>query len=314
MTQTAPPNPSSVTATASAPSQATSQRTTPVKPTALIVPTIRFYGLLCIGFLIPMALSWLPRHGLIIGFAGMLVYNVILWILLYLDFYHSRHWHLQFSRHCEPRLSIGRDNLVQLKITTTVADRKPKRHRQVLLQLREHTPTEFRCDCPDLNALLVPDSETELNYHVFPPRRGKFGWKKLDCRLLGQQGLAWRTWTEPLSTQIEVYPDLIGLRELSIRLSLESTGSLRRRRHALGGNEFSELRDYSLGDDLRLLDWKATARRGQPLVRLMEPERDQPLIILLDRGRLMTANVAGLKRFDCLKCHLGFGIGGATPG
>jgi uncharacterized protein (DUF58 family) len=70
-----------------------------------------------------------------------------------------------------------------------------------------------------------------------------------------------------------------------------------------------------MGDDLRLLDWKATARRGRPLVRLLEPERDQPLIILLDRGRLMTAQVAGLRRFDwALNATLSLALAGLRRG
>jgi uncharacterized protein (DUF58 family) len=57
-----------------------------------------------------------------------------------------------------------------------------------------------------------------------------------------------------------------------------------------------------MGDDLRLIDWKATARRAygnmSPLVRVLDPEQEQTMLILLDRGRLMTANVQGLKRYD----------------
>jgi uncharacterized protein (DUF58 family) len=53
-----------------------------------------------------------------------------------------------------------------------------------------------------------------------------------------------------------------------------------------------------VGDDPRFIDWKATARRGVPLVRVLEPEQEQTLIILLDRGRLMTSQVKGLARFD----------------
>jgi uncharacterized protein (DUF58 family) len=276
---------------------------------------LRFYLLLCAGFLIPVAFSWLPRYGLLTGGLWLIAYDFLLLVLLWLDFRQNRHWQLQFSRDCEPRLSIGRNNLVHLKITTSADPGKSNKQRRVLLQMREHIPKEFRADETDLAATLEPNTETELTYHVFPPRRGKFNWQKLDCRTLGPRGLAWRTWTQPLKTEVEVYPDLIGLRELSVRLSLESAGSLRRRRHALGGNEFSELREYSLGDDLRLLDWKATARRGQPLVRLMEPERDQPLIILLDRGRLMTAKVAGLKRFDlALNATLSLALAGLRRG
>jgi uncharacterized protein (DUF58 family) len=97
---------------------------------------------------------------------------------------------------------------------------------------------------------------------------------------------------------VAVYPDLVGLRSLSIRLTLENTGTMRQARRLGAGTEFAELRDYGIGDDTRLIDWKATARRSRPLVRVLEPEREQTLIILLDRGRLMTAQVQGLKRFD----------------
>ena len=64
------------------------------------------------------------------------------------------------------------------------------------------------------------------------------------------------------------------------------------------GTEFSELREYNAGDDPRSIDWKATARRNRPLIRVLEPEQEQTVIILLDRGRLMTANIQGYKRFD----------------
>ena len=95
-----------------------------------------------------------------------------------------------------------------------------------------------------------------------------------------------------------VYPDLVGLRSLTIRLTLQSTGSIRQHQRIGIGTEFAELREYGMGDDPRLIDWKATARRSQPLVRVLEPEREQTLMVLLDRGRLMTAQVKGLSRFD----------------
>ena len=44
------------------------------------------------------------------------------------------------------------------------------------------------------------------------------------------------------------------------------------------GTEFAELREYGVGDDPRFIDWKATARLSQPLVRVLEPEREQTLV------------------------------------
>jgi uncharacterized protein (DUF58 family) len=108
----------------------------------------------------------------------------------------------------------------------------------------------------------------------------------------------WHQWTVPSEEAVAVYPDLVGLRSLSLRLSLESTGSLRQSRRLGLGTEFAELREYAQGDDIRLIDWKATARRQVPYVRVLEPDREQTLIILLDRGRMMTEQVRGLQRFD----------------
>jgi len=48
------------------------------------------------------------------------------------------------------------------------------------------------------------------------------------------------------------------------------------------GIEFDELRPYELGDDVRAIDWNATARRGETYVRRFREERDQTLVLLLD--------------------------------
>ena len=97
---------------------------------------------------------------------------------------------------------------------------------------------------------------------------------------------------------VAVYPDLLSLKALTIRLTQSQSGALKQARKIGIGTEFRELRDYQAGDYLRYVDWKASARRGMPLMRVLEPEREQTVIILLDRGRLMTAWVKGLRRFD----------------
>jgi uncharacterized protein (DUF58 family) len=128
-------------------------------------------------------------------------------------------------------------------------------------------------------------------------------------------GLAWLDWKIPQDQKVAVYPDLLGLRSLSIRLALQSAGAMRQRKRMGMGTEFAELREYSTGDDPRLIDWKATARKSRPLIRVLEPEQEQTLIILLDRGRLMTAQVQGLKRFDWgLNATLSLALAGLNRG
>ncbi|ATS18311.1 hypothetical protein BRW62_05570 [Parathermosynechococcus lividus PCC 6715] len=279
-----------------------------------VVPTTRFYGLLLLGMIWPVLTSFLPPELLPLsslprgelrqllsywpvglGLVLMALYDLLVGALTLWDYYQSGQWQITLQRQCDPRLSIGRQNPIHLIVQIGASLPLTATTR---VELYDHVPAEIQSEVPYFLFNAVPNGELTLLYHVFPPRRGTFTWSGCDVRLRSPWGLAWRQWFAALNTNVDVYPDLVGLRSLSIRLSLESSGSLRRRRHALGGTEFAELRDYHLGDDLRMIDWKATARRGRPLVRAMEPERDQLLIILLDRGRLMTATVAGLKRFD----------------
>jgi uncharacterized protein (DUF58 family) len=268
--------------------------------------------LLLLGTVIPLLIALIPGLGLAVGEWMMAVYDLGLVAIAFWDFQRAKSWHFDLKRTCESRLSIGRNNLIRLQVTVEAS---PVKSQKVRLHLREHLPQEFQVDQLELSAQLMPERVTEISYHVFPPRRGCFSWSGIDLRQLSPWGLVWRSWHAPVLTTVEVYPDLVGLRSLSVQLSLEAAGSLRRRRHSLGGTNFSELRDYNLGDDLRLIDWKATARRGRPLIRLMEPERDQPLIILLDRGRLMTPKVAGLQRFDwALNATLSLALAGLRRG
>jgi uncharacterized protein (DUF58 family) len=188
------------------------------------------------------------------------------------------------------RLSIGRQNPIHLKLQTG--------KRAAVLQIRDYYPPVFEATPPVLEVALPANHQEQLSYTVFPSQRGEYNWGVIQVRQLGAWGLAWRDWSVPQAETVAVYPDLIGLRALSIRLTLQNTGSLKRSRRFNMGTEFAELREYSTGDDPRLIDWKATARRSQLLLRVLEPEQEQTLIILLDSGRLMTAQVKGLARFD----------------
>jgi len=73
---------------------------------------------------------------------------------------------------------------------------------------------------------------------------------------------------------------------------------LRQLRRDGRGSEFARLRDYAQGDSVRDVDWKATARRGRPVTRVMESERSPTVLIGVDAGRSMAARVDGLTKLD----------------
>ncbi len=275
------------------------------------VPGLRLYALLGVGLLLPLVLSWAFNGSLALQWASISLYNLGIGAIAFWDYRRAAQWRVRLERVCESKLSIGRNNTVHLKLTVLG---HPVRETTAPLDIRDGSPPIFRVDQDFLTVHLTPELETELSYQVFPPSRGQMSWRTAALRVHSPWHLCWRKWELPLETTVNVYPDLIGLRLLSIRLSLEATGNLQRR-FKVGGTEFSELRDYSVGDDIRMIDWKASARSQRPIVRLLEPEREQPLIILLDRGRLMTAQVEGLRRFDwALNAALALALAGLRRG
>ncbi|AML51125.1 DUF58 domain-containing protein [Falsihalocynthiibacter arcticus] len=53
------------------------------------------------------------------------------------------------------------------------------------------------------------------------------------------------------------------------------------------GLNFEELRHYSVGDDVRTIDWKVTARTGEPYVRVYTEERDHSVLLIVDQRMSM---------------------------
>lgn len=259
-----------------------------------MIPTWRVYGLLLGAIAIAALIAALG--DLRTSIIAVIAFDVVVLALMAIDSWRVRSQRVTVARQPLRRLSIGRDNTVHLTVQTG--------KRPAELQIRDGYPEVVAATPPILTARLPAQHSEELTYSVRPSQRGEFAWGAVQVRQRGPWGLAWHDWSIPQPQAVAVYPDLLGLRSLSLKLTLQSAGSIRQSRRFGMGTEFAELRNYSQGDDPRLIDWKATARRAHTqdqspfLVRVLEPEQEQTLLILLDRGRLMTAQVQGLKRFD----------------
>jgi uncharacterized protein (DUF58 family) len=132
-------------------------------------------------------------------------------------------------------------------------------------------------------------------------RRGREAGGGFFIDSVGPLGLGRRRLQLSLPWEVVVYPPMV-----SVRLRASVAEALRRRdagmkavRQLGEGRLFESLREWGPGDDLRHIDWKATARRGKVITRLYEAERRQQVLLVLDTGRLMTADVAaGVARLD----------------
>ncbi len=253
-----------------------------------MIPSTRLYLFLLAGAVFALIIAVV--FSVQIALETTLLYNLILLGLTVWDRQKSKANRISIYRLPLAKLSIGRDNPVTLSLSS--------KNLPASIIIRDGYPEGFTVSFPLIYRDIKAKTIEDFTYTARPSVRGEYTWGNLQLRQLSIWGLIWSQWTVKSETQVAVYPDLIGLRSISVRITLEGSGSLISRRPLGQGTEFSELRDYTIGDDLRFIDWKASARRSLPVVRVLEPEREQTLIILLDRGRLMTASVQGLQRFD----------------
>ncbi|MEO1801844.1 MAG: DUF58 domain-containing protein [Cyanobacteria bacterium J06629_2] len=253
-----------------------------------MIPAKRCYILLALGGIGAAILDLVSTRQVSLNFWR--IYNFALLVATVIDASQVKNKAIALERQEILKLSVGRDNPIELKITSGQA--------QAIARIKDAYPPEFTVNKNTLEVNLPAYSVSEQTYIIHPDRRGEYEWGNIQIRQLGKLGLAWRDWQVSGRQKVQVYPDLMGLKELAVRLSIENSGAMRQARRMGSGTEFAELREYRTGEDIRLIDWKATARRDRPVVRVLEPEQEQTVFILLDRGRLMTAKVGELKRFD----------------
>jgi uncharacterized protein (DUF58 family) len=178
------------------------------------------------------------------------------------------------------------------------------RGRPVALQLGLEPPVRGRARLrqpvgPDLR--LVPgEAEGALDGELTPRRRGRHPLPPAAVRVRGPLSLGQWTHTVGPELDVRVYPDLPGARRIatSVRQGrFREEG--RRTRGPLGlGTDFETLREYAPDDDIRQVNWLATARFGRPISNQFRVERDREVICVIDCGRLSAAPVGAATRLD----------------
>ena len=199
------------------------------------------------------------------------------------------HQRLRFVRELPVKLSIGVANHV--KITVTNLDPARTAH----LEVRETPPPGFAGDRLASGIAIGPMRELDLPFSFTPPSRGSFAFGEPGVRSYGPRRLVARRFDAPLAQPADVYPDITAVRAVALaaRKGLLRELGIVNARVAGAGSEFESLRDYVDGDDFREIDWKATARRGSPVVRNFEPERSQSIVLAVDAGRMMQGREGG---------------------
>jgi uncharacterized protein (DUF58 family) len=136
---------------------------------------------------------------------------------------------------------------------------------------------------PRIETLKLPRGvDTSTSLEVVGRRLGAVVWPQPDIRVGGLLNLAWWSRRAPADCTVTIVPDLL-VRSGPARGS-RSSGEQRARTTGTG-TEIFQLREYRRGDPLRLIDWKASARRGRPISRDMTEDQHLEIVVAVDAGR-----------------------------
>lgn len=151
-----------------------------------------------------------------------------------------------------------------------------------------------------LRLQLMPNSETRMEYALRPVERGDAVFAGIHLRIHSP----WRFWQRSRvlgkPQLVRVFPNFAPLAKfalLGIEQASRALGAHVRRRRG-EGTDFHQMRDYRIGDSLRQVDWKATARMRRLISREYQDERNQHVLLVLDTGQRMFTRDGVLSHFD----------------
>ncbi|MDR3360075.1 MAG: DUF58 domain-containing protein [Bifidobacteriaceae bacterium] len=150
----------------------------------------------------------------------------------------------------------------------------------------------------EVRRLDVPAGEARRTEgRLWPRRRGDLAADRVTVRSFGPFGLAGRQRSFEVPGRLRVLPEFRSRRHLPSRLARLREMDGRAAAQVRGqGTEFDSLREYALGDDVRSIDWRASARAEHVMVRTWRPERDRRVLIVLDTSRWAAGRVGDQTR------------------
>jgi uncharacterized protein (DUF58 family) len=200
---------------------------------------------------------------------------------------------IQGSRTLAEKLSNGDENPVSLYL---------ENHYPFAVNLRiiDELPVQFQLRNHDIRTGLSGGKSKSLTYHVRPVKRGEYHFGALNVFVSSVFGFASRRFRFDQDKMVPVYPSYMQMRQyelmaISHRLTELGIKKIRRIGH---NREFEQVKEYVSGDDIRTVNWKATARKNSLMVNHYQDEKSQAIYSVIDKGRVMKMPFEGLSLLD----------------
>ncbi|MEO6330659.1 MAG: DUF58 domain-containing protein [Ginsengibacter sp.] len=217
---------------------------------------------------------------------------LVLFVIDYLMLFANSKGIFSTRTHAE-RFSNGDDNPIQIEIENRYAF-------EIKAEVIDEIPFQFQRRDILFKAVIKAGGSAGITYTLRPVKRGVYNFGTINIFVKNGIGLITRRYKFNQASNVAVYPSYLQMRKyqlmaISNRLSEMGIKKIRTIGHSM---EFEQIKEYVAGDDYRTLNWKATARKGQPMVNNFTDEKSQQVYCVIDKGRLMKMPFNGLSLLD----------------
>lgn len=197
------------------------------------------------------------------------------------------------SRNLPTKLSNGDSNPIELLVSNQY-------NTTVDVKIIDELPTQFQERNFEIKYQLKAKDSKTFSYSIRPTERGEYHYGALQVFVGSFLGLAQRRFSFDQAAMVPNYPSFLQMRKYELmaftnKLKDYGLKKIRRIGHTM---EFEQIKDYVQGDDVRNINWKASAKRNQLMINQFQDEKSQPVYSVIDKGRVMKMPFEELKLVD----------------
>ncbi len=200
---------------------------------------------------------------------------------------------IEGTRTMPEKLSNGDENEIKIGIKNYYTF-------PISVNIIDEIPFQFQIRNFGIKQKIKASSEKEVQYYLRPTERGEYVFGNLNIYISSPLFLISRRFQFDKQRMVPTYPSYIQLRKYSLmafsnNLFKYGIKKIRRIGHTM---EFEQIKEYNQGDDIRTLNWKATAKKNALMVNQFQDEKSQSVYMIIDKGRVMKMPFNGLSLMD----------------
>ena len=255
----------------------------------LYINNLFFYALLCIGIMFCVSFIFPFLYNAVRYLFVLLIGFLLLDIII---LFQSKNG-IFASRIVPEKLSNGDENDIKLTIENRYSF-------PISIKIIDEIPFQFQIRNFEIVKKLKPTSAIETNYFLRPVERGEYFFGNLNIFASSPLRLVSKRFSFDSNQMVPTYPSYIQLRKYDLmafsnQLFQYGMKKIRKIGHTI---EFEQIKEYVQGDDIRTLNWKATAKKNSLMVNQFQDEKSQSVYMAIDKGRVMKMPFNDLNLLD----------------